>query len=72
MNAFSVVDGNGNETGLSISGKVGETSALTIKRKTIKEYTRMRLQLIVKDLNGRTFMVHKEVLGSENYIWCQP
>ena len=72
MNAFAFVDSNGNETGLSISGKVGETATLTIKRKTIKELTRMRLQLIVKDANGRTFMVSKEVLGSENYIWCQP
>lgn len=72
MNAFAFVDDEGNETGLSISGEVGETSVLTIKRKTIKEYTRMRLQLIVKDLNNRTFMVHKDVLGSENYIWCQP
>lgn len=72
MNAFTFVDGAGNETGLSISGKVGQTATLTIKRKTIKEYTRMRLQLIVMDLNGRTFLVHKDVLGSENYIWCQP
>ena len=72
MNAFALVDGTGNETGLSLSGEVGQTATLTIKRKTIKEFTRMRLQITVRDLNGRTFVVHKDVLGSENYIWCQP
>lgn len=72
MNAFVLVDGTGNETGLSLSGEVGQTATLTIKRKTIKEFTRMRLQIAVRDLNGRTFVVHKDVLGSENYIWCQP
>lgn len=72
MNAFTFVSDGGEETGLSISGDVGKTAVLTIKRKAIKEYTRMRLQLIVKDLNGRTFLVHQDILGSENYIWCQP
>ena len=72
MNAFTFVSDDGEETGLSISGEVGKTAVLTIKRKAIKEYTRMRLQLIVKDLNGRTFWVHQDILGSENYIWCQP
>lgn len=72
MNAFTFVDGVGNEKGITTSGQVGEEAILTIKRKNIKEYTRMRLQLIVKDLNGRTFVVHKDVLGSENYIWSQP
>lgn len=72
MNAFTFVNDAGEETGLSISGEVGKTAVLTIKRKAIKEYTRMRLQLIVKDLNGRTFLVHQDILGSVNYIWCQP